>query len=286
MTADAEPGRQTPVKNILLAAWLLLGLATYWYASLAIFGAINARRLFPLFMGLLMGNPTLAVTLAVALTPLAPTLGYIAIRYWVLPSRPQGWRNAVALPLVVLPCMIVASAVAGLAASLVFIALQSFPAVLNLPLLALVTGALAGTFLYGIERLATQLLFGWEEAAGLRAALCGAHVAGFAAVLLAGSLPGTIAIHVFHVAISQTWAGWLLLPILACGELAHLLMAWRAWGSGSRPVASAVRDVAGGLVLAFVAMSLIGAAARAPWSVGPLQALTWPLSYFTSWPKT
>lgn len=284
MTAEADRISTARGNRPLGIVWLLLGLATYWYASLAVLGALDVRRVFPLVMGLMMGSPALVMALVATLMPLPPILGYIAIRYWVLPVRPQGWRNGLVLPLITLPCMVLACGVSGFLASLLTAPLRFLSIPCDQALLYLLTGALAGVFLYGIERLLTRLVFGPEAAAELRPALCGAHAAGIAVILLAQYLPSIVGIYFFHAAISQTWAKWLVLAIVLCGQIVHLWMAWRAWGGGSR-LATGVRGVAAGLVLAFVAMSLIGTAARVPTSPGPLEALSWPLSHFLGWPK-
>jgi hypothetical protein len=216
--------------------------------------------------------------------PLAPALGYIAVRYWLLPNRPVEWRNTIGLPLVVAACTVIVSPIWGLASALVSTTLHVLPVVLNQLALALIAGLLSGICLYGSERLATRLFFGKVEAGSLRRALCGAHAAGIVTVLLTASLPVTASVYLFHAAITQTWGKWLLLPTSIVGWIVYLLLSWRAWGNAPRP-ASDARSVARGLVLTFVALSLIGAAALAP-HIGPLNALMWPLSYFAGWPKT
>jgi hypothetical protein len=183
-------------------------------------------------------------------------------------------------------CTVIVSPVWGLASALVSTTLHFLPVALNQLVLALIAGLLSGICLYGIERLATRLFFGKVEAGSLRPALCGAHAAGIAAVLLTASLPVTLSVYLFHAAITQTWGKWLLLPMSIGGWIVYLLLTWRAWADAPRPIAYDARVVARGLVFAFVALSLIGAAARAQSHIGPLNALMWPLSYFVGWPKT
>lgn len=289
MNTDANIAPKAPSSRLPVLVWLLLGALTYEYAALAFAGAINARKMFPLFMVLAMGSPVLATVFTAALMPPTPVLGYIAVRYWVLPNRPRDWRNTLALPLVVLICMTVACVIAGLCASLLLIVWSYLPAALYGLLLVVITGAVAGSCLFGVERLTTRLLFGSAEAAKLRLALCVAHAAGLTAELMAGSLLVTLSIDFFHVPISQTWGRWLLLPASICGSMAYLLLTWRAWNTAEGPTPVSFRGFRGaarGLVLAFVMLTLIGAAARGAWGADPLPALLWPLSIVVGWPKT
>lgn len=279
-TISAARGNRLPTLT-----WLLLGIATYWYASLALAGAISGRALFPFFMALAMGSPALAMALAAALMPVTPVFGYIAVRYWILPNRRRDWRNAIALPLITLAGMIVATIVASLVASLIGMTLLFLPAALYQLAVIVTVGLLAGLCLYGVERLTTRVLFGKAEAVRVRASLCGAHAVGLAAACVAASLVAVVSIRVFHVAISPSWARWLVLPSI-CGWSVHLLLTWRAWGSNSQPLALDAPSLAKGVVLGFVVLNLLGAMARLPRSAGLMQALAWPLSSIAGWPPT
>jgi len=286
MTTEPIPPSREPSRNRLVTlTWLFLGILAYWYASAALGGAMQSRSILPLFVALAMESPLLAMTLVVAIAPMFPILGYVALRYWVLPPRAQSWRNGLGVPLIVLPCMVVASVLSGYIAAFVALSAAFVPTALVHMLALLLAGALAGLSLCVIERLATRLLFGRGEAARLGLALCGAHAVGLVAVLVAGSSLVTLGIYIFHVAISQTWAGWFVFPVLVCGEIVHLLLTWRAWRRGSPAILLSGRNVLSRVAAAFVGLSLIGAAARIPSSADPLQTLVWPVSYFIGFSK-
>jgi hypothetical protein len=199
---SAEPTSSEEISGgrnrLTLAIWLLLGILTYRYAAAALYGAIKIRTFFLLFRALGMPNPVLATTIVMAIVPLFPVMGYLATRYWVLPCRPQSWRNAVALPVIVLPCMVIASALSALVAALVA---ANFPAPYQIALSLLIVGGLAGLCLAGVEKSATLLLFGNAEAARIGPSFYPAHAAGIIAVLVAVWVPEAV----FGVARPQTW---------------------------------------------------------------------------------
>jgi len=263
-SGEANSGRD----RLSLTIWILLGILTYRYAAAALYGAIKLRTFFLLFRALGMPNPVLAMTLVMAIIPLFPAMGYLATRYWVLPCRAQSWRNAVALPVIVLPCMVIAGALTALVAALIT---ANFPPLYQVAVSLLIIGGLAGLCLAGTEKVTTLLLFGNAEAARIGPLFYLAHAVGIVVVLAAVWLAE---------AITQTWGRWLVLPVLVCGEVVHLLLVWYAWGNRSAHRQQAFRATVVSLTLTFVALSLIGAAIRLPLSPNPFQAFVWPVLYF------
>jgi len=124
-----------------------------------------------------------------------PILGYVALRYWVLPPArnhgAMGWE----CPLIVLPCMVVASVLSGYIAAFVALSAAFVPTALVHMLALLLAGALAG--------LSLALSRGWDALAlwegrggrGSGLALCGAHAVG----LVAGAGRGLIAGYSWHL---------------------------------------------------------------------------------------
>src|SRR5580704_7885505 len=120
---SAEPTSPGEVNGgrdrLALPIWIFLGILTYRYAAAALYGAVKVRTFFLLFRALGMPNPALAMTLGMEIVPLFPVMGYLVARYWVLPCRAQSWRNAVALPVIVLTCMVIVCTLSALAAALI-----------------------------------------------------------------------------------------------------------------------------------------------------------------------
>jgi hypothetical protein len=282
---SAEPTSPGEVNSgrdrLALSIWIFLGILTYRFASAALYGAITIRSSFLLFTALGRPNPVLAMTLVVAIGPLFPTFGYLATRYWLLPCRAQSWRNAVALPVIVLPCMVIASALSASVAALIVI--NFFPPLYQVTLSLPITGGLAGLCLAGIEKVTTLLLFGNEEAARIGPLFYPAHAVGIVVVLVAIWSPEpALSGHFFQAATTQPWGKRLVLLVLVCSEVVYLLLVWYAWGSRSAHRQPNFRATVIRLILTFVALSLIGAAIRLPLSPDPLQALEWPVPYFAS----
>jgi hypothetical protein len=269
---SAEPTSSGDVNSghdrLALPIWIFLGILTYRCAAAALYGAVKIRTFFLLFRALGMPNPVLAMTLVMAIIPLFPVMGYLATRYWVLPCRAQSWRNAVALPVIVLACTVIVSALSALVAALIA---ANFPQPDQVALSLLIIGGLAGLCLAGIETLTTLLLFGNAEAARIGPLFYPAHAVGIFIVLVAVWLAE---------AITQAWARGLVLPILVCSEALYLLLIRYAWGSRSARRPLNVRATVVSLALTFFALSVIGAAIRLPLSPNPLQAFVWPVLYF------
>ena len=251
---DAVPTDRRPTTggHPSLPRWLLLGLLAYWAAdaaiglpvSMALIGAFVPSR----------GQLTLAVQIHTAVQILTWTLGYLTLRYWMIPPGPWTLRSAVLLPLLVLAGMAFVAALttwleAWINMELLLAAFRSdvmggapLPgevfSLLVLTVAKLVAGALTGLGLWFVERSAARLLSG-AVAPWPGPALCRAHTAGAVFLALALMLPSALFLLGGAGALSS-------LPVTAAigarlGGLPHLWLTWRAWRGAGRAAERARR---------------------------------------------
>jgi len=265
-----------------MALWVVLGLACYGLASLAIVPLIANSWTVPLFLGVAMASPALAVGFVSTGTVISPVLGYVALRYWGLPSRASR-QHLVAMPVLILLAMIlvipICAVVTSLVAAAAFLSARASGFSLLMTVTPVASSALAGLGLWGVERVASHLVFGGNQARELGARLCCAHVVGLAALALAIGL--AMSARTFFGFTSPVVIRVLLDGLRLGGAVLHLLLTWRAWSGGPMSPVVTVRAVTRGCITASLALILVGAAVRLPSNGGILGAMFWLNGAFT-----